>query len=76
MPKVNILEAVCLLSVEGGNIDGYYKRSRLTNEDGKMCLKLGEFILLGDEWVNIFKNMRHSELITMGNVLKLYRQGV
>ena len=74
LPKVNILEAVYLLPMVGGDIDGYYKISRLTIEDGKMCLKLGEFVSLGNEWVNIFQNMRHGELITMNNVLKLYGQ--
>lgn len=74
LPKVNILEAVYLLPMVGGDIDGYYKITRLTIEDGKMCLKLGEFISLGNQWVNIFQNMRHGELITMNNVLKLYGQ--
>ena len=74
LPKVNILESVYLLPMVGGDIDGYYKITRLTIEDGKMCLKLGEFVSLGNEWVNIFQNMRHGELITMNNVLKLYGQ--
>ena len=74
LPKVNILEAVYLLPMVGGDIDGYYKIIRLTIEDGKMCLKLGEFVSLGNEWVNIFQNMRHGELITMNNVSKLYGQ--
>lgn len=74
LPKVNILESVYLLPMVGGDIDGYYKITRLTIEDGKMCLKLGEFVSLGNEWVNIFPNMRHGELITMNNVLKLYGQ--
>ena len=74
LPKVNILDAVYLLPMVGGDIDGYYKITRLTIEDGKMCLKLGEFISLGNQWVNIFQNMRHGELITMNNVLKLYGQ--
>ena len=74
LPKVNILEAVYLLPMVGGEIDGYYKITRLNIEDGKMCLKLGEFVSLGNEWVNIFQNMRHGELITMNNVLKLYGQ--
>ena len=74
LPKVNILEAVYLLPMVGGDIDGYYKITRLTIEDGKMCLKLGEFISLGNQWVNIFQNMRHGELITMNNVSKLYGQ--
>ena len=74
LPKVNILEAVYLLPMVGGDIDGYYKITRLTIEDGKMCLKLGEFISLGNQWVNIFQNMRHGELITVNNVSKLYGQ--
>lgn len=74
LPKVNILEAVYLLPMVGGDIDGYYKITRLTIENGKMCLKLGEFISLGNQWVNIFQNMRHGELITMNNVLNLYGQ--
>lgn len=72
LPKVNILEAVYLLPMVGGDIDGYYIITRLTIEDGKMCLILGEFVSLGNERVNIFQNMRHGELITMNNVLKLY----
>ena len=74
LPKVNILEAFYLLPMVGGDIDGYYKITRLTIEDGKMCLKLGEFISLGNQWVNIFQNMRHGELITMNNVSKRYGQ--
>lgn len=74
LPKVNILEAVYLLPMVCGDIDGYYKITRLTIEDGKMCLKLGEFISLGNQWVNIFQNMRHGELITVNNVSKLYGQ--
>lgn len=76
MPKVNILEARYLLPMVGGDIDGYYNISRLIVEDGKICLKLGDFVSLGDEWVNIFKNMRHGELITMSNVLQLYKNRV
>ena len=72
LPTVNILEAKYLLPMVGGDIDGYYKITRLTIEDGKMCLKLGKYISLGNRWVNIFQNMRHGELITMNNVIKLY----
>ena len=74
VPKVNILDAKYLLPMVGGDIDGYYKISRLTIEDGKICLRLGDFVSLGDEWVNIFQNMRHGELITMNNVLQLYKK--
>ena len=45
------------------------------HDDGRLSgLKLGEFVSLGNEWVNIFQNMRHGEPITMNNVLKLYGQ--
>ena len=71
-PKVNILNAVYILPMVGGEIDGYYKISRLTVEDGKIHLKLGEYFSLGVEWVNIYKYMRHGELITMQNVQDLY----
>ena len=74
LPKVNILDARYLLPMVGGEIDGYYTISRLTIEDGKMCLKLSEYIPLGNEWVNIFQNMRHGELITIDNVFILYKQ--
>lgn len=76
LPKVNILDARYLLPMVGGDIDGYYTISRLTIEDGKLCLKLGEFIPLGNEWVNIFQNMRHGELTTMNNVLNLYKHQI
>ena len=72
LPKVNILGAQYLLPMVGGEIDSYYKINGLTIEDGKMAFKLGECIFLGNKWINIYQNMRHGELITMDNVVKLY----
>ena len=71
-PSVNILDAVYLLPMVAGEIDGYYKITRLTVDDGRICLKLGEYTPLGDHWVNIYRNMRHGELITLQNVDDLY----
>ena len=72
LPKVNVLEARYLLPMVGGKIDGYYEIKGLTIEDGKMTFKLGDLISLGAEWVNIYRNMRHGELIKMEDVHKLY----
>lgn len=71
-PKVNILNAVYMLPMVGGEIDGYYKISRLTVENGRIHLKLSDYFSLGNEWVNIYRNMRHGELITMQDVQNLY----
>ena len=71
-PKVNILEAKFLLPMIAGKIDGYYTISKLTIEDGKMCLSLSDYIPIGNKWISIYKDMKHGELITINNVLKLY----
>lgn len=73
-PKVNILEAAYLMPMVGGSIDGYYKITRLTVEDGKICLRLGEYILLGEQWIDVYKYMRHGELITLQHMEGLYKQ--
>lgn len=72
LPKNNILESKYLLPMVGGEIDSCYKITGLTVENGKLTFKLGERLLLGDTWRNIYKYMRHGELITMDNVLRLY----
>ena len=76
LPKVNILEAKFLLPMVSGKIDSYYKINGLTIEDGKMTFKLGERIGLGDTWTNIYQYMRHGELITMDDVLRLYEMRI
>jgi len=72
LPKVNILGAKYLLPMVGGSIDAYYEIKGLTVEDGKMTFRLSEPIYLGEKWINIYQYMRHGELITMDNVVKLY----
>lgn len=71
-PAVNILNAVYLLPMVAGEIDGYYKITRLTVDNGRICLKLGKFFSIGDHWVNIYRDMRHGELITLQNINELY----
>lgn len=73
LPKVNILGAKFLLPMVGGEIDSYYEIKGLTIENGNMTLKLGECIHLGESRINIYKYMRHGELITMDNVVRLYK---
>lgn len=72
LPKVNILGAKYFLPMVGGSIDSYYEIKGLTVEDGKMTFKLSDPIYLGDHMTNIYQYMRHGELITMDNVVKLY----
>lgn len=72
LPKNNILESKYLLPMVGGEIDSYYKITGLTVEDGKLTFKLGERVSLGESWTNIYRYMRHGELITMDNVIGLY----
>jgi hypothetical protein len=74
LPKNNVLESKYLLPMVGGEIDSYYKITGLTVEDGKLTFKLGKRTSLGDTWLNIYRNMKHGELITMDNVIKLYEQ--
>ena len=73
MSNVNILDADYILPMVNGEIDGYYRISKLTVKDGKMCLHLGQFIPLGPDWVNIYPNMEHGELISYSQMLQLYQ---
>ncbi len=73
MSNVNILEADYILPMVNGEIDGYYKINKLTVKDGKMCLHLGQFFSLGPDWVNIYPNMEHGELISYSQMLQLYQ---
>ena len=62
-----------ILPMVNGEIDGYYKINKLTVKDGKMCLHLGQFFSLGPDWVNIYPNMEHGELISYSQMLQLYQ---
>jgi hypothetical protein len=73
MPKVNILDAKFILPMVNGEISAYYKITGLTVEDGKMVFKLSTPTSLGDKWINIYRRMRHGELITYEQMMELYK---
>lgn len=77
-PQVNILNAKYLLPMvgSGGQIDGYYRITNLKLREGKLVLKLGEFIPLGDKQVSIYKEMRPGELINLEYVHRLYHSSM
>ena len=80
IPSVNIMDVEYFLPMVGGCIDGFYKVEKLyfaTYKDNGIdypCLKLklGEYVVVGDEWVNIYKIMRPGEIISTNDVLRIY----
>jgi len=76
VPSQNLLNARYLLPMVVGKIDGYYqiKGVKLSDEEDKhIVLRLGDYISLGPDWVNIYKDMRPNEIITLSDVYKLYQ---
>ena len=80
IPSVNLMNVEYFLPMVGGCIDGFYKVEKLyfaTYKDNGIdypCLKLklGEYVVVGDEWVNIYKIMRPGEIISTNDVLRIY----
>lgn len=80
IPSVNLMEVEYFLPMVSGCIDGYYKVEKLyfstykENDIDYPCLKLklGEYISVGTEWVNIYKIMRPGEVISTNDVLLMY----
>lgn len=80
IPSVNLMDVEFFLPMVGGCIDGYYKVEKLYFSTYKekgidypcLKLKLGEYVVVGDEWVNIYKIMRPGEIISTNDVLRLY----
>lgn len=80
IPSVNLMGIDFFLPMVGGRIDGYYKVEKLYfatyKDNGIECpclkLKLGEYITVGNEWVNIYKIMRPGEIISTNDVLRMY----
>lgn len=80
IPSVNLMDVEYFLPMVGGCIDGYYKVEKLYfstyKENGIdypcLKLKLGEYVVVGDEWVNIYKIMRPGEIISTNDVLRMY----
>lgn len=81
IPSVNLMGIEYFLPMVGGCIDGYYKVEKLYfatyKDNGIECpclkLKLGEYVVVGDEWVNIYKIMRPGEIISTNDVLRMYK---
>ena len=81
IPSVNLMDVEYFLPMVGGCIDGYYKVEKLyfsTYKDNGIdypCLKLklGEHITIGKEWVNIYKIMRPGEVISMNDIMLMYK---
>lgn len=80
IPSVNLMEIEYFLPMVGGCIDGYYNVEKLyfsTYKDNGIdypCLKLklGDYINVGSEWVNIYSIMRPGEVISLGEITRMY----
>ena len=81
IPSVNIMDVEYFLPIVGGCIDGFYKVEKLyfaTYKDNGIdypCLKLklGDYINVGSEWVNIYSIMRPGEVISMDDIIRMYK---
>lgn len=81
IPSVNIMDVEYFLPIVGGCIDGFYKVEKLyfaTYKDNGIdypCLKLklGDYINVGSEWVNIYSIMRPGEVISMDDIMRMYK---
>ena len=81
IPSVNIMDVEYFLPMVGGCIDGFYKVEKLyfaTYKDNGIdypCLKLklGDYINVGSEWVNIYSIMRPGEVISMDDIMRMYK---
>ena len=80
IPSVNLMNVEYFLPIIGGCIDGYYKVEKLyfstykDNGSDYPCLKLklGEYIKVGSEWVNIYSIMRPGEIISTNEIIRMY----
>lgn len=81
IPSINLMDVEYFLPMVGGCIDGYYKVEKLYfstyKENGIdypcLKLKLGDYINVGTEWVNIYSNMRPGEVISMDDIIRMYK---
>jgi len=81
IPSVNLMDVEYFLPMVGGCIDGFYKVEKLyfaTYKDNGIdypCLKikLGDYINVGSEWVNIYSIMRPGEVISMDDIIRMYK---
>lgn len=81
IPSINLMDVEYFLPMVGGCIDGFYKVEKLyfaTYKDNGIdypCLKLklGDYINVGSEWVNIYSIMRPGEVISMDDIIRMYK---
>ena len=80
IPSINLMDVEYFLPMLSGCIDGYYKVEKLYfatyKENGIdypcLKLKLGDYINVGTEWVNIYSIMRPGEVISMDDIIQMY----
>lgn len=80
IPSINLMDVEYFLPMVSGCIDGYYKVEKLYfatyKENGIdypcLKLKLGDYINVGTEWVNIYSIMRPGEVISMDDIIQMY----
>lgn len=80
IPSINLMDVEYFLPMVSGYIDGYYKVEKLYfatyKENGIdypcLKLKLGDYINVGTEWVNIYSIMRPGEVISMDDIIQMY----
>ena len=80
IPSINLMDVEYFLPTVSGCIDGYYKVEKLYfatyKENGIdypcLKLKLGDYINVGTEWVNIYSIMRPGEVISMDDIIQMY----
>ena len=81
IPSINLMDVEYFLPMVGGCIDGFYKVEKIyfaTYKDNGIdypCLKLklGDYINVGSEWVNIYSIMRPGEVISMDDIIRMYK---
>ena len=79
--SINIMDVQYFLPMVGGCIDGYYKVEKLYfstyKENGInypcLKLKLGDYINIGTEWINIYSIMRPGEVISVDDIIRMYK---
>lgn len=77
IPPINLLNIKYLLPMVGGGINGYYdiNNLKIAVHDGNAALRLrlGEFHLIGDKWVKIYRSkMQPGECISLDYTMKMY----
>lgn len=82
IPTINLMGVKYFLPMVVGKIDGFYEIEKLSfgtykvGEELKPCLKLklGKYINLGEQWVNIYNVMRPGEMISIEHTMNMYKE--